>query len=292
MKINTEEALKLIGHDDALRAVESSLDRPSAARVYDYFLGGGTNYAIDREFAAKIRERVPLIGQYMRTSRQFLARAVRHCAELGVTQFLDIGSGLPTEGNVHDVADRTRPQRDTRVVYVDNEPIALAHSTLLLADTADENRHRAIAADLMRPEELWERVHETGIIDFSQPVALIVNAVLHFVKDADDPDGILAAYRRALAPGSMLVLSQMTDENPRSEDERQALRDLLAYYEETTNPAQLRSTEEFARFFGDWELLEPGLVYAPAWHPDAEGTVFASAPSESRVIGGVARKQR
>ncbi|TNC24848.1 SAM-dependent methyltransferase [Amycolatopsis alkalitolerans] len=279
----------MIGHDEALRAVESSLDRPSAARVYDYFLGGNTNYAIDREFARKIRERVPLIGQYMRTSRQFLGRAVRRCAELGITQFVDIGSGLPTAGNVHDVADETRPQHDTHVVYIDNEPVALAHSTLLLADTADPERHRAIAADLMRPEQLLTRVRDTGVVDLARPVALIVNAVLHFIKDENEPDSILAAYRNALAPGSLLVLSQMTNEHPRSDEERQALEDLVAYYEETTNPGQLRTTEEFARFFGDWELLEPGLGYAPAWHPDA-GTVFASAPSESRVIGGVAQK--
>ncbi|SFI68324.1 S-adenosyl methyltransferase [Amycolatopsis sacchari] len=279
----------MIGHDEALRAVESSLDRPSAARVYDYFLGGDTNYAIDREFAHKIRARLPLIGQYMRTSRQFLARAVRRCAELGVTQFVDIGSGLPTAGNVHEVADETRPQRDSRVVYIDNEPVALAHSTLLLADTADPERHRAIAGDLLQPDLVWERVLETGLIDLTRPVALVVNAVLHFIKDETGPDSVLAAYRDALAPGSLLVLSQMTNENPRSEDERQALADLVAYYEQTTNPGQLRTTAEFVRFFGDWDLLEPGLVYAPAWHPDEE-TVFASAPSESRVIGGVGRK--
>jgi hypothetical protein len=136
---------------------------------------------------------------------------------------------------------------------------------------------------------LWERVRETGIVDLGRPVALVVNAVLHFIKDDTGPDSTLAAYRDVLAPGSLLVLSQMTNENPRSDEERRALDDLVSYYEQTTNPGQLRTTEEFARFFGDWELLEPGLVYAPAWHPDAE-TVFASAPSESRVIGGVARK--
>jgi len=223
--------------DEALRAVEGSLDRPSAARVYDYFLGGSTNYAIDREFAQKLRRRLPLIGEYMKTSRQFLGRAVRECARLGVRQFVDIGSGLPTAPNVHEVADRTRPQRDSRVVYVDNEPVALAHSQLLLADSADPARHVAIAADLMQPENLWERVLDTGMVDARQPVTLVVNAVLHFIKDADDPDGKLAHFRRRLAPGSLLVLSQMTDENPRSAEERRALDDLLEYYERTTNPA-------------------------------------------------------
>ncbi|GHF11566.1 hypothetical protein GCM10017786_51690 [Amycolatopsis deserti] len=275
--------------DEALRAVENSLDRPSAARVYDYFIGGTTNYAIDREFAQKIRRRLPLIGEYMKTSRQFLGRAVRECARLGVRQFVDIGSGLPTAGNVHDVADEARPQKDSRVVYVDNEPVALAHSQLLLADTADPARHVAIAADFMQAEDLWERVLDTGVIDARQPVALVVNAVLHFIKDADDPDSRVAYFRSRLAPGSLLVLSQMTNENPRSDEERQALADLVEYYEGTTNPGQLRTSAEFARFFGDWELLEPGLVYAPSWHPD-RNTLFQRTPSESRVIGGVARK--
>ncbi|MFD9891030.1 SAM-dependent methyltransferase [Amycolatopsis sp. NPDC059027] len=279
----------MIDHDDALRAVEGSLDRPSAARVYDYFIGGDTHYAIDRVFAEKVRERVPLIGDYCLTSRQFLGRAIRVCAEAGIQQFVDIGSGLPTAGNVHEVADEARPERDTRVLYIDNEPIALAHSTLLLADTADPERHHAIAADFFQPEDLWERVNASDIIDVRQPVALVINAVMHFVKDEQDPDALLAFYRDQLAPGSLLVLSQMTNENPANEDERQALIDLLEYYETTTNPGFLRTMTEFERFFGGWPMLDPGLVYAPAFHPDKK-TVFAHAPSESRVIGGIARK--
>ncbi|QFU87922.1 SAM-dependent methyltransferase [Amycolatopsis sp. YIM 10] len=275
---------------EALRAVESSLDRPSAARVYDYFIGGDTHYAIDREFAEKVRERMPLMGEYCRTSRLFLGRAVRYCVERGIRQFVDIGSGLPTAGNVHDVADEARPEGDVRVVYVDNEAIALAHSTLLLADTADPDRHQAIAADLLDPDDLWLQVRRTGLIDLDRPVGLVVNAVLHFIKDEQEPERVLRDYRRRLAPGSLLVLSQMTNENPRNEDERQALADIVAYYETTTNPGQLRTIDEFRRFFGDWELEPPGLVYAPAWHPDGD-TLFADRPSASRVIGGIGRKR-
>jgi O-methyltransferase involved in polyketide biosynthesis len=275
--------------DDAAQAVKSSLDRPSAARVYDYFIGGSTNYAVDREFAELVRRRVPLIGDYCKTSRRFLGRAVRECARAGITQFVDIGSGLPSAGNVHEVADETRPDEDTHVLYIDNEPIALAHSTLLLAATADPARHHAIAADFLEPETLWAGVVESGIIDVELPIALVINAVMHFVRDDEGPDGLLAFYREKLAPGSLLVLSQMTNENPVNDDERQALLDLIEYYDTTTNPGVLRTKAEFARFFGDWPLLEPGLVYAPAWHPDAE-TLFADSPSESRVIGGVARK--
>ncbi|SDX18925.1 S-adenosyl methyltransferase [Amycolatopsis xylanica] len=276
-------------HDEALRAIGSSLDRPSAARIYDYFIGGTTNYAIDREFAEKVRRRLPLMGDYCMTSRQFLGRAVRRCAELGIRQFVDIGSGLPTTGNVHEVADEARPEEDTHVLYIDNEPIALAHSQVLLADTADPDRHHAIAADFLQPEDLWERVRESEIINLREPVALVINAVMHFIKDSEDPDAVLAYYRQRLAPGSLLVLSQMTNENPVNDDERQALLDLLEYYETTTNPGVLRTMTEFSRFFGDWPLLPPGLVYAPAWHPDS-ATLFTRSPSESRVIGGIAQK--
>lgn len=276
-------------HDQALRAVANSLDRPSAARVYDYFIGGETNYAIDREFAETVRQRLPLIGEYCKTSRQFLARAVRYCASIGVHQFVDIGSGLPTAGNVHEVADEVRPEEDSRVVYVDNEPIALAHSRLLLADTADPERHHAIAADLMAPDTLWQHVQEAGVVDLREPVVLIVNAVLHFIKDELNPDDILKFYRDVLPSGSLIVLSQMTNENPESAEEQEALAQLLEYYEKTTNPGQFRTAEEFHRFFGGWEMIEPGLVYAPAWHPDSD-TLFRSQPSKSRVLGGVARK--
>ena len=274
---------------DALRAIETSLDRPSAARVYDYFIGGTTNFAIDREFAEKVRRRLPLMGDYCLTSRQFLGRAVRTCAQFGIRQFVDIGSGLPTTGNVHEVADLARPRRDSKVLYVDNEPIALAHATVLLSDSADRRRHHAIAADFLQPEDLWRRVRDSRIVNVRRPIALVINAVLHFVKDEQDPDAVLAFYRDRLAPGSMIVLSQMTGDDPVDEEERQALRDLIEYYESTTNPGVLRSISEFRRFFGDWPLVEPGLTYAPAWHPD-EHTLFADAPRKSRVIGGIAYK--
>nr|WP_027940880.1 SAM-dependent methyltransferase [Amycolatopsis taiwanensis] len=279
----------MMADDEVLRAVQDSLDKPSAARVYDYFIGGTHHYAIDEEFGKKVAARLPLIPKSAVTCRQFLGRAVRHCAQAGITQFVDIGSGLPTAGNVHEVADETRPEHDTRVVYIDNEPIALAHSQILLADTADPERHVAIAADLLQPRDLWKRVLATGIIDPDQPIVLLINAVLHFVKDEQGPYEALAFYREKAAPGSMLVLCQLTDENPADDEERQALLDLAQYYEGTTNPGQFRTFEEFGRFFADWEMVEPGLVYAPAWHPVA-GQAFADAPSKSRIMAGVARK--
>jgi O-methyltransferase involved in polyketide biosynthesis len=278
------------GSDEALRAIGKSLDRPSAARIYDFFIGGSTNYAIDREFAKKLETKLPRIADYAVTCRQSLGRAVRYCSNEGIRQFVDIGSGLPTVGNVHEIADSVRAEHDTRVVYIDNEPIALAHSKLLLAETADPARHRAIAADLLEPEQLWRGLRQTELIDLREPVALVLSAVLHFVKDDQDPDGVLEYYRSRLAPGSLLVLSQMTNENPADDDERQALADLVEYYEKTTNPGQLRTSAEFQRFFGDWELVEPGLVYAPAWHPD--GSSRFTVPSQSRILGGVARRPK
>lgn len=272
-----------------LRDLAVSVDRPSAARIYDYLLGGSHNYAIDREFSRGLLARLPYMREHAKVCREFLGRSIRHCAKVGITQFVDIGSGLPTEGNVHEVADAVRPQADTRVVYIDNEPIAMAHLEFLLTEAADPRRHKAIAGDLLQPDDLWERVRATGVIDLRKPMALVINAVLHFVKDTANPDDALQFYRQVLPPDSLLVLFQMTNENPRNDGELQALVDLVDFYERTTNPGQLRTMAEFARFFGDWELLHPGLVYAPAWHPD-KSTLFAATPSESRILAGVARK--
>lgn len=279
---------------------KNSINKPSAARVYDYFIGGKTNYAIDRAFATNIEQVIPNIAQYAITCRQFLTRAVEHCSRVGIRQYIDIGAGLPIVGdtvkmpvqvrNVHEIADEVRPQRDTRVVYVDNEPIALAHAEVLLAETADPTRHHAVSSDLLQPEDLWARVRRTGLIDVNEPVALVLNALMHFVKDDDDPDTVLEFYRRKLPPGSFLIMASMTNENPESEEEAQALEQLVAFYEKTTNPGQLRTLDELVRFFGDWEVEEPGLVYAPGWHPDGANIMFSARPSRSRILAGIARK--
>jgi O-methyltransferase involved in polyketide biosynthesis len=274
---------------DAMRSLEGSLDRPSAARVYDYFLGGTRNYAIDRMFADKVRAALPIIAPAARTCRQFLGRAVHHCVAAGIRQFVDLGSGLPTEGNVHEVADAASGAGDTRVVYVDNEPVALAHSQILLAETADPARHHAIAGDLLRPRELWKEIKATGLVELAEPVALVINAVLHFIDDDQDPAGALDYYRAQLPPGSMLVLSHITTQNPVDDEEREAMDFVAAQYESTTNPGLSRTAAQFAQFFGDWPLEEPGVVYAPAWHPD-DRTLFADDPPRTHVLAGVARK--
>jgi hypothetical protein len=266
-----------------------SVDKPSAARIYDYFIGGEHNFAIDRQFAEGLRSRIPRIGEYARECRLFMGRAVDYAARHGYTQFVDIGSGLPTAGSVHEIADAIRPARDSHVVYIDNEPIAFAHAELLLDDLADASRHRAVYADMLDPHNLWQQVGDTGVLDPTQPIVLLVSAVLHFIKDEANPDGALEFYRRMLPTGSLLVLSQMSDENPANEDEAAALRQLEEFYEKTTNPGQLRTRTEFGRFFGDFELVDPGLVWAPDWHPD--GKALFTQGSQSRIIAGVGRKR-
>lgn len=267
----------------------NSVDKPSAARIYDYFIGGEHNFAIDRQFAETVRTRIPKIGEYAKECRLFMGRAVRWAAEHGQTQFVDIGSGLPTGGSVHEIADATRRQHDSHVVYIDNEPIAFAHAELLLDDLADPERHRAVYADMLDPVNLWDQVADTGVIDMTKPITLILSAVLHFIKDETNPDEALAFYRDRLPSGSLLVLSQMSDENPRDEDEAAALRQLEEFYERTTNPGQLRTRDEFLRFFGDFEMIDPGLVWAPDWH--ADGNSLFELGSQSRIIAGVGRKR-
>lgn len=274
-------------HSDLLR---ESLGKPSAARVYDYLIGGGHCFDIDREFAeTKLKPLLPRIGDYAAENRRWMARVVRWAVDQGYRQFVDIGSGLPSAGNVHEIADDCRPERDVKVVYIDNEPVAHAHGKLILNENGDPRRHVALRADLLESEELWRQVEESGLVDPGEPVVLLVAAVLHFVKDQQDPDRHLAYYRDRLPARSLLALSTMTNEAPTSEEEAQALRRLEAFYEETTNPGQLRTRVEFERFFGDWPLIDPGLVYLPDWHPDGS-TVFAHDSTASRFLGGVARK--
>lgn len=266
----------------------TSVDRPSAARIYDYFLGGEHNFAIDQKFAQGLQTKIPRIGDYARECRLFMGRAVRRAAQEGHTQFVDIGSGLPVAGSVHEICDEVRPQHDTHVVYIDNEPIAFAHAELLLDDLADASRHRAVYADMLDPVNLWQQVGDTGVIDMSKPIVLLLSAVLHFVKDSARPSEALEFYRRRLPAGSWLVLSQMSDENPATPAEAEALRQLEEFYEGTTNPGQLRTRAEFAPFFGELEMMSPGLVWAPDWYPD--GRSLFSRSSESRIIAGVGRK--
>ena len=235
------------------------LSSPSAARVYDYYLGGAHNFAADREMAKQAIAMWPDLPLIMQANRAFLRRAVRFCVAAGVRQFLDLGSGIPTVGNVHEVARAAAP--DARVVYADIDPIAVTHSRTILGD---DPLTAVVHADLRRPDLLLQLPEVTGLLDLSQPVAVMMVAVLHFVPDADDPAAIVAGYRDAVAPGSFLVMSHATHEGqPQRADEHQHL------YQRTATPMSMRSRAEVTALFDGIDLVDPGVVYLPLWRPES-----------------------
>ncbi|HEX5401314.1 MAG TPA: SAM-dependent methyltransferase [Pseudonocardiaceae bacterium] len=271
------------------------LDRPSIARIYDYYLGGVANWAIDREFADRAMQAFPLIQPIAKANRLFLFRAVRHLMGLGVRQFVDLGAGVPTMGHTHSVADAY--ERGTaRVVYVDNEPVAVAHAQILLEEEGDR-RHTAINADIRAPRRLWDQVLETGLIDPDKPVALLMIAVLHVQqrdeRGTDIGADIVACYRDLLPSGSYLAISHVTDEGvPAAIGAK--LAEVKQMYDASTSPVIWRSHREIADLFGDFELLDPGLTWTPNWHPEETGSQHADLtfddPSKSVIYAAVGRK--
>ncbi|MFC6090960.1 SAM-dependent methyltransferase [Saccharothrix lopnurensis] len=255
---------------------------PSIARTYDYLLGGAHNLAVDRAMAEKVVAALPGTRDLVRLNRAFLRRAVTHLVEQGVRQFLDIGSGIPTVGNVHEVARGLDPR--CRVVYVDKDPVAVAHSGLLLAGDPNST---AVQADLREPDDLLARPEVTGLLDFDEPVALLLLLVVHFMTPEDDPVGLLARYRDRLVPGSYLVVSHATaDGRPgtmrrAAEQVRESRsRDNLVY----------RTHEEVTGLFAGYELVEPGVVGCALWRPSGAGDVANRAEDNTQVWVGVGRK--
>jgi SAM-dependent methyltransferase len=243
----------------APRSIDISV--PSVSRMYDYYLGGSHNFEVDREAARRAMEFMPGLPKIMQANRAFMRRAVRYAAEQGVSQFLDIGSGIPTFGNVHEVAQTARP--GARVVYVDHDPVAVAHSQAVLEGNDDAG---VVAADLLKPQEILRSPEVEGLIDLNQPVALLLVAILHFVEDEDDPYGAVAELGEALAPGSLLVLTHASYEGIPLPPERAG--GAVDVYEHIRNPLIMRSREEIARFFEGYDMVEPGLVAMPRWRPD------------------------
>ncbi|GAA0650077.1 SAM-dependent methyltransferase [Streptomyces thermocarboxydovorans] len=235
---------------------------PSVARMYDYYLGGSHNFEVDRQAARRAMEFMPGLPKVMQANRAFMRRAVRYAVGEGITQFLDIGSGIPTFGNVHEVAQEADPR--ARVMYVDHDPVAVAHSQAVLEgnDNAD-----ILAADLRKPREILESSEVHRLIDLNRPVALLLVAILHFVEDADDPYSAVAELREALAPGSMLVLTHASYEGIPLPPERAG--GAVDVYKAIRNPLIMRSREEIARFFEGYDMVEPGLVPPPRWRPDS-----------------------
>lgn len=237
---------------------EVDIDRPSAARVYDYYLGGSHNFAVDREMARQAIADWPDLPRVMQANRAFMRRAVRHCIAAGIGQFLDVGSGIPTAGNVHEVAQAEDPA--ARVVYVDVDPVAVAHSRALLEG---DPLTGVVHADFLDVDAVLDDPVTRSVLDLERPVALLVVAMLHFVGDDRRPGEALARYRDALAPGSHLLLSHASaDDVPAPTD------DHVALYRRTPTPMSMRPGDEVARFFEGFSLLEPGLTRIPLWRPD------------------------
>ena len=236
---------------------------PSVSRIYDYYLGGSYNFEVDREAARTAMEFMPGLPKIAQANRAFMRRAVRFASAEGITQFLDIGSGIPTFGNVHDIAQSGRS--GARVVYVDHDPVAVAHSQAVLADNAGAD---VVAADLRKPQEILSSPQLRQLIDLNRPVALLLVAILHFVEDADDPYGVVAELRDALVPGSLLIVTHASYEGipaPAEQAER-----AVDVYRSTRSPLIMRTRDEIARFFEGYDMVEPGLVAMPHWRPDTE----------------------
>ncbi|MEV6027558.1 SAM-dependent methyltransferase [Streptomyces sp. NPDC052036] len=257
------------------RAEGIDTSRPHPARIYDYLLGGKDNYEVDQRAGDAVAAAAPEVRIGLQANRAFLRRAVRQVVGSGVRQLLDIGSGLPTSPNVHEIALEVAP--DVRVAYVDNDPIVKAHADALLSRSGATS---IVLADLRDPRAVVDHPDVRRVIDFDEPVALLLVAVLHFLTDAENPGQVVAALRDTLPAGSFLVLSHATDDfADRSEAQ--------AVYNKATATLNLRSHAEVERFFDGFELVEPGLAQVPFWRPD---TPPPARSGEIGFYGGVARK--
>lgn len=237
------------------------LSKPSVSRIYDYYLGGSHNFEVDRDTARQAIKAFPGLPKIMQANRAFMRRAVRHAVQEGVTQFLDIGSGIPTFGNVHEVALAASPE--SLVVYVDNDPVAVAHSRAVLEGT---DRATVLAADFRSPGDILDSPETRRLLDLDRPVALLLVALLHFVADEEDPWKAIGTIRDRLAPGSMLILTHAsTDSGPRTDEQG---RDISGVYRKVGSRLLMRSKADITRFFEGFEMVEPGLVSMPNWRPD------------------------
>lgn len=254
------------------------IDKPSAARMYDYLLGGSHNFAVDREFLEKILLIQPEVKRFAIMNRAFMRRAVLFMLEQGIRQFLDLGSGIPTVGNVHEIAQNVDP--NSRVVYVDNEHVAVAHGQLLL----EGNDNVAIVqADITKPGLVLTDEGTKRLLDFTKPVGLLAITIGHYVLDNHDPHGVFAAYRDAVPPGSYMAMTHFTNDFDavRADELTEAMKS-------TQNNVRARSRDEVLALFGEFELVEPGLVSTSQWRPELPDG--ADSPERDGLYAGVGYK--
>ncbi|WP_258081168.1 SAM-dependent methyltransferase [Nocardia nova] len=259
---------------------ETDATQPAAARMYDYYLGGKDNYAVDREAAAEVEKHYPSVSIMARTNRDFMHRSVRWLtAEAGIDQFLDIGTGIPTEPNLHQIAQEIIP--DTRVVYVDNDPIVLAHARALL--TSSNGRTAYIDADVRRVHDILDAPQLRETLDLSRPVALTMIALMHFVPDTAGAYEAVNTVLSMLPRGSYLVMSQAT-----ADFDPVAIGEAVRIYTQRGLTPQVRTQAEFSRFFDGLELVEPGVVPPHRWRAGIEPP--QSLDAEVNFYAAVARK--
>ncbi|TCO59770.1 SAM-dependent methyltransferase [Actinocrispum wychmicini] len=253
---------------------------PNAARIYDYWLGGSHNFGPDRTLAEQVLTIMPGIRDAVRLNRAFLARAARFMVQSGIRQFLDVGSGIPTVGNLHEIVQRMDPE--CRVVYVDRDSIAVSHSELMLG----HNKNAAVVqADLRDRDGILNADAARPLLDLSQPVGLFMLLLLHFVPDEWDPAGIVAGYRDALASGSYIAISHVA-----ADSGTPGLTEAIEAYKSTQTLPTPRTREQLLPFFAGFDLVEPGLVGCAEWRPAGTGDVSDSPEINALPYAGVARK--
>ena len=266
---------------DPIMPIDVDPEKPSAARMYDYFLGGHHNFAVDRIMAEQLTTLYPDLPLVTRANRAFVRRVVNFLSAQGIDQFLDIGSGVPTAGNVHEVAQSANPA--ARVVYVDIDPVAVAHSEMLLQG---DPHTVVIQADARAISQIINHRDVRRTLDFNRPIAVLIVAMLHFVQEDATAETMVRELRAGIAPGSYLAISHGTNRGVPKEIAQQ----LLNLYAGSNNPARARSRAQIEALFEGLELIEPGLVFIPEWHPESTDDLFLDQPERSVILAGLGRK--
>jgi len=253
-------------------------ERPSASRIYDYLLGGANNFEVDRRVTEQMLAAYPELPLFAQANRAFLRRAVRLLVDRGIRQFLDVGSGIPTVGHVHEIAQRAAP--DARIVYVDIDPVAVMHGQEILAGNA---RAVAIREDVRTPERILEHPEVTRLVDLDEPVAVLLAALLQFLPADIDLGDIVSRLTHRLPAGSYLVISHGTDDGPRD------MAKMVDICRRAGIDLTWRGRDEVLALFRDFDLVAPGVVWVPQWHPELSDGTW-DHPSLTALYGGVGCK--